>query len=576
MKPRTTPGGEGVTPYQSATFGQQMQLYRERLLSVLLSLVGTLLPILFGVYLWRFWHYPQLRLVYVGLLAASFLLGWGRFLIRLSYTWRVAMLLVLIQLMAVYAALYYGNLGEANLSFLFAIVVGGLFLTGWSIFLNTVWVIALHLLTSYLVVEKGITLTQLTNIPPFALQTETQWLFTSVAFVIAGMGILSLVYFIGKRFETTLEDTVQLTRILEYERQRLSDRERLLRRRVRQIRAASEIVNALGGIADPRDMMQQVVDQIQRQFGLYYVGIFLVDETFEFAVLRAGSGTPGERMVAEGYRLPLGGTSMIAWAIAHREPRVALNVQKDPTHYENPYLPYTRSELALPLIARGEVLGAMTVQSDRANAFDEEDIRTLQTLANSVALALSNALTVQRLQSQLREIESLQQRLLGRTWGELAEGLQVQRTASSLGSAAAESDEGVPLILPIRLYNQTIGEVRVLSPRPWQEDEANLLEGIVALLTNHLMVARLLDEVQNYARREEVQNRLAARFASALDFELLVRAALEGLSETFQVQEAWLVLEALGQPAQDAHDEGGASSPAPTDPSAPSAGGKTA
>ncbi len=575
MKSRATPPGhEGVAPYQSATFGQQMQLYRERLLSLLLSLVGTLLPMLFGVYLWRFWHYPQLRLVYVGLLAASFLLGWGRFLIRVSYTWRVAMLLVLIQTMAVYAALYYGNLGEANLSFLFAIVVGGLFLTGWGILINTVWVVILHSLTTYLVLEKGVTLSQLANIPPFALQPEAQWLYTTIAFAIAGIGLLSLVYFIGKRFETTLEDTVQLTRILEYERQRLSDRERLLRRRVRQIRAASEIVNALGSLADPRDMMQQVVDQIQRQFGLYYVGIFLVDEAFEFAVLRAGSGTPGERMVAEGYRLPLGGTSMIAWAIAHREPRVALNVQKDPTHYENPYLPYTRSELALPLIARGEVLGAMTVQSDRPNAFDEEDIRTLQTLANSVALALSNALTVQRLQSQLREIESLQQRLLGRTWGELAEGIRVQRVAPLSGPGGADSDEeGVPLILPIRLYNQTIGEVRVLSPRPWQEGEADLLEGIVALLTNHLMVARLLDEVQNYARREEVQNRLAARFASALDFELLVRAALEGLSETFQVQEAWLVLESLGQPAQDAH---AGSEDSPSAPAASSPGGKTA
>ncbi len=549
---RVSVGSESGS-YQSASFGQQMHLYRERLLSMLLTLVGTLLPALFGAYLWRFWDYPILRWIYLGLLTASFLLGWGRALFPFSYQVRVGFLLGMVYIMAVYAALFYGNLGEANLSFLFVVLAGTVFLSGWAMVFNTLFAIGLHFLTSYLVVEQRLTLSQLAGVPEHVLLAPTQWVYTSSAFVIVSVGVVGLLYFIQKRFETTLEDTIQLTRILEQERQRLSDRERLLRRRVRQIRAASEIVNALGVISDPKKLMDEVVDQIQRQFGLYYVGIFLVDEAFEFAVLRAGSGQAGQRMVTEGYRLPLGGTSMIAWAITHQEPRVALNVQQDPTHYENPYLPYTRSELALPLVARGEVLGAMTIQSDRPNAFDEEDLRTLQTLANSVALALSNVLMVQRLQNQLREIEALQQRLLGQTWGELAQGLVVRREAPKVGPAAVEEDgEGAVLTLPIRLYHQKIGEVRIASPRPWQEGEADLLEGIVALLTNHLMVARLLDEVQQYARREEVQNELAARFASALDFELLARSALEGLSEAFQVQEAWLVLDVFGSPNGDA------------------------
>ncbi len=561
---RVSASHQESAPYQSASFGQQMHLYRERLLSLLLTLVGTLLPALFAAYLWRFWDYPVLRWIYLALLTASFLLGWGRALIPFPYSVRVGFLLGMVYIMAVYAALFYGNLGEANLSFLFNVLAGAVFLSGWLVVLNTVFAVGLHFLTSYLVVEQGLTLAKLTNVPANILLAPTQWVYTSSAFLIVSIGVVGLLYFIQKRFETTLEDTIQLTRILEQERQRLSDRERLLRRRVRQIRAASEIVNTLGAISDPKKLMDEVVDQIQRQFGLYYVGIFLVDESFEFAVLRAGSGQAGQRMVTEGYRLPLGGTSMIAWAITHQEPRVALNVQQDPTHYENPYLPYTRSELALPLVARGEVLGAMTIQSDRADAFDEEDLRTLQTLANSVALALSNVLMVQRLQNQLREIEALQQRLLGQTWGELTQGLLVRREAPKVGPAAVEeTDEGATLTLPIRLYHQKIGEVRIASPRPWQEGEADLLEGIVALLTNHLMVARLLDEVQQYARREEVQNELAARFASALDFELLARSALEGLSEAFQVQEAWLVLDVFGSTNGDTAEGTPAEQPGP-------------
>ncbi len=554
--------------YQSASFAQQMHLYRGRLLSLMLALVGTLLPVLFGAYLWRFWEWPVLRWIYLSLLTLSFLLGWGRVLLPLSYPVRVFALLGLVYLMAIYAALFYGNMSEANLSFLFAVLSGALFLSGWALIFNSILALSLHILATYMVLDRGITLSRLAHVPQRVLLGPTQWLFSSAAFFIASAGVIGLWYFIQKRFETTLEDTIQLSTILEQEHRRLTQREHLLRRRVRQIQAASEIVNTLGSITEPEKLMHEVVNQIQRHFGLYYVGIFLVDEDFEFALLRAGSGEAGERMVGEGYRLPLGGASMIAWAITHQEPRVSLNVKQEPMHYENPYLPYTRSELALPLIARGEVLGAMTIQSDRPNAFDEEDIRTLQTLANSVALALSNALILQRLQSQLREIEALQQRLLGRTWGELSQGLIVRREAASLhlmSSPTPEAGEQEPLVLPIRLYNQTIGEVRIVNLRPWREGEAELLEGLVALLTNHLMVARLLDEVQQYAQREEVQNRLTSRFASALDFDLLVRSALEGLSDEFQVQEAWLLLDvfageeasASGVPASQEPSSGG-------------------
>ncbi len=559
-------------PYSTATFSQQMQLYRERLLATFLTLAGLALPVLFAAYLWRFWNFPILRWIYLGLLTATFLLSWGRALLPVPYSWRVAFLLGMVYLMAVYAALFYGDLSEANLSFVFAILAGAVFLTGWALVFNVLFAIGLYFATSYLVLERGWTLSRLAGVPEHILLGPTQWIYAGLAFVIVSIAIVGLLHFIQKRFEITLEDTVQLTRILEQERQRLSDRERLLRRRVRQIRAASEIVNTLGTISDPKQLMEEVVEQIQRQFGLYYVGIFLVDENFEFAVLRAGSGQAGQRMVAEGYRLPLGGTSMIAWAITHREPRVALNVQQDPTHYENPYLPYTRSELALPLVARGEVLGAMTIQSDRADAFDEEDLRTFQTLANSVALALSNVLMVQRLQNQLREIEALQQRLLGRTWGELTQGLVVRRDASATGGTdllRRGEEPTTPLVFPIRLYSQKIGEVRVVSARPWQEGEAELLEGMIALLTNHLMVARLLDEVQQYAHREEIQNELASRFASALDFELLARTALEGLSEAFQVQEAWLVLDVFGGGHDEVAGEDSESAP-------PSAGGDAA
>lgn len=167
-----------------------------------------------------------------------------------------------------------------------------------------------------------------------------------------------------------------------------------LDRRALLLQAAAEVSRATGSILDPDELIQQVVKLTRERFGLYYVGLYLVDQTDEtrkWAVLRAGTGEAGRQMVARGRRIEVGGDSSVGWCIANKRSRLEQNISSEAAQRKNPLLPLTRSKLTLPLISRGQAIGAMTIQSAQPDAFAEEDITTLQTMADQLANAIENA-----------------------------------------------------------------------------------------------------------------------------------------------------------------------------------------
>jgi PAS domain S-box-containing protein len=189
----------------------------------------------------------------------------------------------------------------------------------------------------------------------------------------------------------TLDNTADVAQLLQQANAEL-DRRALL------LQAAAEVSRATGSILDPDELIQQVVDLTRERFSLYYVGLYLVDQTGEvdgrpgrWAVLRAGTGEAGRQMVAAGRRIEVGGDSMVGWCIAQRQSRSEEHVSEEAARQKNPLLPGTRSKLGLPLISRGRAIGAMTIQSAEPAAFSAEDIITLQTMADQLANAIENA-----------------------------------------------------------------------------------------------------------------------------------------------------------------------------------------
>lgn len=172
-----------------------------------------------------------------------------------------------------------------------------------------------------------------------------------------------------------------------------AERERLLaelERRSTQLRTAAEVSKSASLILDPDELIDQAVNLIQEQFDFYYVGLFLLDEARENAVLRAGTGEAGRKMLERGHQLEVGGESMIGWSVAHAEARIASDVSQETVHFANPFLPDTCSELALPLISRGHCIGALTVQSVERDAFSESDVAVLRTMSDQLAIAIEN------------------------------------------------------------------------------------------------------------------------------------------------------------------------------------------
>ncbi len=179
------------------------------------------------------------------------------------------------------------------------------------------------------------------------------------------------------------------------------------RQRAIQLQTAAEIARHATTILDVETLLTQSVELICERFDLYYVGIFLLDPTGQWAVLRAGSGEAGRKMLEAGHRLEVGGPSMIGSCVARGEARIALDVGKEAVRFDNPLLPETHSEMALPLISRGRVIGAMTIQSTQPAAFSEEDITILQTMADQLANAIENARLHEEQQRRLTELAAL-------------------------------------------------------------------------------------------------------------------------------------------------------------------------
>lgn len=218
-----------------------------------------------------------------------------------------------------------------------------------------------------------------------------------------------------------------------------------LRHRTLTLETVAEISRAAASILNIDELLPRAVELIREHFGLYYTGIFLVDEDREWAKLRAGSGEAGEKMLAQGHQLEIGGDSMIGGCVADATPRIALDVGKEARRFDNPVLPKTRSEMALPLISREEVIGAMTIQSEQINAFSQKDIEILQTMADQIATAIQNAELFDQSQTSLSETETL------------------YLTARAIGEAQSIEDILKGVLYTVELIELSSASIRIIT-----------------------------------------------------------------------------------------------------------------
>ncbi len=294
-----------------------------------------------------------------------------------------------------------------------------------------------------------------------------------------------------------------------------------IQRRTVQLRASVEVSQAVSSTLKVDALLEQSVNLISDRFDYYYVGLFLVDKDDRFAHLRAGSGQAGQTMLQRGHKLKVGGRSMIGQCIADGQAQVALDVGREAVRFDNPLLPETRSEMALPLVSRGMAIGALSIQSSKQAAFTEEDIAILQTVASQLATAIENARLLERTQTALQEIEATQQRYVRQAWeghvstektvqGYLRSGdkegpttedwLPAMTTAVQQLDTVIEQDAqtGSTLAIPLTVHGEVIGALGGSRPdgQEWSKEDIAAAEAIVEQIALALENQRLFDEAQ--------------------------------------------------------------------------------
>lgn len=183
---------------------------------------------------------------------------------------------------------------------------------------------------------------------------------------------------------------------LQQSRAQVENVNRMLEQRVnertRQLATVSEVSAHIATMLNVPELLQAISDLTKENFDLYHAHIYLVDPDGQNLTLAAGAGAIGRQLVSQGHRIPVkAAQSLVARAARTRQVVTQNDVQQAPDYLPNPLLPRTRSELAVALEARGQLLGVLDVQSDQRDRFGEDMQMLMAALAQQIGIALSNA-----------------------------------------------------------------------------------------------------------------------------------------------------------------------------------------
>ncbi|HZW02717.1 MAG TPA: GAF domain-containing protein, partial [Anaerolineaceae bacterium] len=353
-----------------------------------------------------------------------------------------------------------------------------------------------------------------------------------------------------KSFINELEDRV-------FERtQELNQQNKALVYRSNQLNTVAAVARDVASAQELETLLSNVTHLISERFGFYHVGIFLLDERGEFAVLRAANSKGGQDMLARGHRLRVGQVGIVGYATGVGEARIATDVGQDAVYFDNPDLPATRSEMALPLRAVGRTIGALDVQSTESNAFTQDDIDLFSTLADQIAIAIQNNRLYAETKGALEEAQRTHRRYLQQEWTREIEEQQAHRAFrySEAGLTVAEvtpakQDNEAVQEVPINLRGETIGVIRVQGKV--DQEEVETVRAVADQVALALENARLFEQTVRRADRERKVLEITSKIRSTTDPDRMLEVALEELQRALQVQRAQIIL----QPADPAGQE---------------------
>jgi GAF domain-containing protein len=594
QEPAVEPAAEefGVTPkapepeVEESAWVAAIKEQRTRILNTLLGIAACIAtPIIVSLVLFSIGQ-PSLWVSYIPYFVAWVVLVGLALARRFSPVARTSALVVLAYAVGILSLIIDGPLGAGWLyllaaPMLFSILVqkkAGAYAAAVSLIIYTVAAVAHHL--GWIEPQKDLNIKEgdvlLNVITTFGMLIATvtliQWMFSS--FLTSAL----------KGAEERNAEAMRSRTLLEQRAEELAAANTLLRGRTIQLQTASDIAHSAASELDLDEWGQQAVDLIHERFGLYYVGLFLLDETGKWAGLKAGTGEAGCQMLAQRYGVGAGDISAVGLCVVDDQPYVALQEWVEPAWLSSldtvgrlaisgeavSSLPGTRAEIALPLHSRGQVIGALDVHGAEPEAFSREAVDTLHTLADQMAVAIDNARLLVELRQRLAEMETAQRLYVREQWADLVprqaapfhqrtradtrplddatmpevEKAIVERT-TVVQSAADNGGGQAALVAPITLRGEVIGVLGLQEAgddRQWTEDEIALVEAVADQMALAIENIRLLDETERRADRERVTAEIATRVRASMSIENILQTAVRELGAALGTDRAFIKL----------------------------------
>ncbi|MGZ9235368.1 MAG: GAF domain-containing protein [Anaerolineales bacterium] len=362
--------------------------------------------------------------------------------------------------------------------------------------------------------------------------------------------VVSLIIAVGlhtfqEEFTRTQKAARQTLESLREERstleQKVEERTAGLTRKTEQLRATSYIARQTAEVQDLASLLNTVVHLVTDQFGFYHTGIFLINESGNQVVLQAASSEGGQYMVERGHSLSVGMQGIVGYVAAQKKPRIAVDVGDDAVFFNNPDLPLTRSEVALPLLVRNKVLGVLDIQSDKPQAFSMEDIDILQTLSDQIAIAIENTRLLDETQAAMLQLEALTSIRTQEAWSQKLQdqGRAFRYTPLGLRAEKITQNQDNAISAPIILRGKKIGNISIAKKGDgkWSRLDEGLLDEVAGQVGLAVDNIRLLEEATQRARQEQTVGKLSAHFGQSLDLDTLLQTAARELGQLPDVSE---------------------------------------
>jgi len=369
--------------------------------------------------------------------------------------------------------------------------------------------------------------------------------------------------------------TAQLRKTLAGLEEQVKERTATLEQRTNYLQASADISRAVASVLDPDQLVRDVVELIRERFDLYYVGLFLLDNQNQYAVLRAGTGSAGQAMLARQHRIKVG-SGMIGWSVANRASRIAQRAELDASRLSNPDLPDTRSEAAVPLVSRGEVIGALTIQSTQQDIFDTATIAVFETMADQVAVALDNAQLYVQSQQTLESLRTVYGEITIEGWrklldenpqlgyrsevgvplsqesdwspelittystGQPAHGKTGNGNRSQEPSSENKHEDAYYLGIPLKAREHVIGVLGCYKPierGDWSEEETSFMQDIGQTISVALESARFFNETQLRAENERLIADVTGQLRQTLDIDTVLTTAVREIQRILSLAE---------------------------------------